>query len=77
MSPSSPGRAALIPLERGRGRQASRISITSTAFPVSPWAAAQAARPETKLRSHRNHQQRDPGASGQLERHGTPDPVRS
>jgi len=29
-----------MPLERGRGTQASRISITSTAFPVSQWTAA-------------------------------------
>jgi len=33
--------------------------------------------PETGLRSHRHHQQHDPGAPGQLERHDTPDPVRS
>jgi len=29
-----------MPLERGRGTQASHISITSTAFPVSQWTAA-------------------------------------
>jgi len=38
-----------------RGTQPSRIGITSTAFPVSQWGRSQAARPETKLRSHRNH----------------------
>jgi hypothetical protein len=29
-----------MPLQRGRGIQASRISITSTAFPISQWATA-------------------------------------
>jgi hypothetical protein len=33
--------------------------------------------PKTGLRSHRHHQQHDPGEPSQLERHETPDPVRS
>jgi len=46
-------------------------------IPGQPVGRSQAARSETELRSHWNHQQRDLGASDQLERHGTPDPVRS
>jgi len=40
---------------------------------------AAAGRPflKTGLKSQRYHQHHDPGASGQLERHETPDPVRS
>jgi hypothetical protein len=33
--------------------------------------------PETGLRAHRHHQHHGPDAPGQLERHETPDPVRS
>jgi len=76
MSPSSPGRAALKPLERGAEHNQSHQHHQHR-IPGQPVSRSQAARPETKLRSHRNHQQHDPGAPGQLERHETPDPVRS
>jgi hypothetical protein len=61
----------------GAGSIQSPRECTSTSMPLMGRAGPGGTSQETGLRSHRHHQHHGPGAPGQLERHETPDPVRS
>jgi hypothetical protein len=68
--PADGGRAARDPT-RSNGEGTGGGIVRGTA------AAGAAPSPKTGLRPRRHHQHHAPGAPGQLERHETPDPVRS
>jgi len=84
MVANAPRRGTLPP------RPAPRLAVRPSPAPASPLVGARLApRPrrlvpsafprerKTELRSHRHHQHHAPCVAGQLERHETPDPVRS